>query len=82
MITLYGKSVYQDICIGKIVYQKAEEYGIQHITDVIEPVIIAAKELTPADTKSLPKEKIAGFLLEQGLSDSYAGMLAKRNGLY
>lgn len=81
MITLYGKSVYQDICMGKIVYQKLEKCGTQCVTDVMEPVIIAAKDLTPVDTKSLPKEKTAGFLLEQGLSDSHAGMLAKSMGI-
>ncbi|MCM1040034.1 MAG: phosphoenolpyruvate--protein phosphotransferase [Ruminococcus sp.] len=80
MVTLYGRSVYEDICIGKIFYKKPDMEGIcgKALTG---PLIIAAKELTPADTKGLPDEKMAGFLLEQGAGDSYAGMLAKSLGI-
>lgn len=81
MITLYGKSVYQDICMGKIAYKRPEEEHAWEKADHAEPVIIAAKDLEPADTRTLPEGNMAGFLLEQGSSDSHAGMLAKSMGI-
>ncbi len=81
MITLYGKSVYQDICMGKILYRPNGTDAAWNPAQLTGPVIIAAKDLTPADTKPLVPENVLGFLLEQGSSDSHVSMLAKSMGV-
>ena len=42
-----------------------------------EPIILAAKDLTPSETIRVPKDKLLGFMLEQGSPDSHTSILAK-----
>ena len=46
-----------------------------------EPVIIAARDLTPSDTLQFPKEKLLGFMLEQGSANSHTAILARSMGI-
>lgn len=46
-----------------------------------EPVIIAARDLTPSDTLQFPKEKLLGFMLEQGSVNSHTAILARSMGI-
>lgn len=47
------------------------------IVDFDEPIILAAKDLAPSDTIRFQKEKLLGFMLEQGSVNSHASILAK-----
>ncbi len=46
-----------------------------------EPVILAARDLTPSDTLQFPKEKLLGFMLEQGSANSHTAILARSMGI-
>lgn len=46
-----------------------------------EPVILAAKDLTPSDTIQFPKEKLLGVMLEKGSANSHTSILAKSMGI-
>lgn len=46
-----------------------------------EPVILAAKDLTPSDTIQFPKNKLLGFMLEQGSANSHTSILARSMGI-
>lgn len=46
-----------------------------------QPVIIAARDLTPSDTIQFPKEKLLGFMLEQGSDNSHTSILARSMGI-
>lgn len=46
-----------------------------------EPVILAAKDLTPSDTVQFPKNKLLGFMLEQGSANSHTSILARSMGI-
>lgn len=81
MITLYGKSVYRDICMGKIIYYSSGECRTQCGTELTEPVIVAAKDLTPSDTQALSEGKVSGFIIEQGSVDSHVCIVAKSMGI-
>lgn len=46
-----------------------------------EPVILAAKDLAPSDTIKFPKNKLLGFMLEQGSANSHTSILARSMGI-
>lgn len=46
-----------------------------------EPVILAARDLAPSDTLQFSKEKLLGFMLEQGSVNSHTAILAKSMGI-
>lgn len=46
-----------------------------------EPVILSARDLTPSDTLQFPKEKLLGFMLEQGSANSHTAILARSMGI-
>ncbi len=46
-----------------------------------EPVILAANDLTPSDMMLFPKDKLLGFILEQGSENSHTAILAKSMGV-
>lgn len=46
-----------------------------------EPVILVAKELTPAETIGLDKNTVLGFVTEQGSTNSHTAILARTLGI-
>lgn len=77
-------------------YMRARAVDVQDVSDRLikilsnetldgnqfeEPVIIAARDLTPSDTLQFPKEKLLGFMLEQGSANSHTAILARSMGI-
>lgn len=50
-------------------------------SQITEPVIVVAADLTPSDTVALPRELILGFATDRGSSTSHAALLARVLGI-
>lgn len=72
MIIIRGKSIVQDICMGKILFYKKDMELCMN-----EPFIIASEDLLPCETMHLPQELILGYMLRGGSVNSHAAILAK-----
>ncbi|MCM1047953.1 MAG: phosphoenolpyruvate--protein phosphotransferase [Clostridiales bacterium] len=46
-----------------------------------EPVILAARDLTPSDTLQFSQDKLLGIMLEQGSENSHTAILARSMGI-
>lgn len=74
-----------DICknntdVKDVEINSSESFNIDDANKVInldEPIILAAKNLSPSDTIRFPRDKLLGFMLEQGSPDSHTSILAK-----
>lgn len=58
--------------------------GSQHSANTFPPEgewVVIAEELTPAQTISLPKERVAAFLVRKGGKTSHAAILARTYGI-
>lgn len=53
------------------------ERDYKRLQDLDEKIILVARNITPYDTASLPKEKIAGILCSMGTQTSHAAILAR-----
>lgn len=53
------------------------ERDYKRLEDVDEKIILVARNITPYDTVSIPKEKIAGILCSMGTQTSHAAILAR-----
>ncbi len=51
------------------------------LSKVDEPVIVVARDLSPADTLQISKEKVAGFVTEFGSRTSHTAILARSLGI-
>lgn len=51
--------------------------GDDIISDIMEPVIIVADDLTPSETVALDKSKILGFVTVHGSTNSHTAILAR-----
>lgn len=48
-----------------------------HASELTEPVVIIAKDLTPSDTATLDRSKVLGFAIETGSPTSHTAILAR-----
>jgi phosphotransferase system enzyme I (PtsI) len=51
------------------------------LSTISEPVIIVARDLSPSQTASLPRDKVRGFLTDVGGSTSHTAILARALGI-
>jgi phosphotransferase system enzyme I (PtsI) len=51
------------------------------LDDLSEPVILIARDLTPAQTSKLPKDKILGFATDHGGKTSHTAIIAQNRGI-
>jgi len=51
------------------------------LSQIDEPVIVVAADLTPSDTVALPREKILGFATDRGSATSHVALLARVLGI-
>ncbi len=63
--------------IGKRVLRKLLKKDFPQIHELKEKVVVVAHDLSPADTASLPKDKIIGFVTDIGGSTSHTAILAR-----
>ncbi|MEW6007817.1 MAG: phosphoenolpyruvate--protein phosphotransferase [bacterium] len=61
---------------SKMFYHLGER-DYKRLEDIAEKVILVAKNISPYDTASIPKEKIAGILCSMGTQTSHAAILAR-----
>ncbi|MFA9378180.1 MAG: phosphoenolpyruvate--protein phosphotransferase [Lachnotalea sp.] len=53
----------------------------EEIQVLSEPVIIAADDLVPSETVQLDKDKVLGFIMQQGSANSHTAILARSMGI-
>lgn len=68
------------ICSMLIKCIKGEDYDFE-LPEGSEPVILAAKELSPADTMNLDVKRLAGIITELGGTTSHTVILSKSLGI-
>lgn len=61
---------------AKMFYHLGER-DYKRLQDIDEKIILVARNITPYDTVSIPKEKIAGILCSMGTQTSHAAILAR-----
>ncbi|MEW6680442.1 MAG: phosphoenolpyruvate-utilizing N-terminal domain-containing protein, partial [bacterium] len=61
---------------SKMFYHLGER-NYKRLEDIAEKVILVARNISPYDTASIPKEKIAGILCSMGTQTSHAAILAR-----
>ncbi|MCL2721231.1 MAG: phosphoenolpyruvate--protein phosphotransferase [Treponema sp.] len=59
----------------------SDDLKIQNLSNLKEPVIIAAVDLKPSDTACLNKDKVLAILTEQGGLTSHTAIIAKSYGI-
>lgn len=62
-----------DALTGKVSHADALDSG--------EPYILVARDLTPSDTVTLPKDRILGFVTFEGAANSHTAILARAMGI-
>lgn len=67
--------------VGKRLLRNLLGYERQSLLKDEKDIIIVAEELTPSDTVHLDKERIRGFVTEQGGITSHASILARSMGV-
>lgn len=63
--------------ISEKMFHYLGEMDYKRLEDIDERIILVARNITPYDTVSIPKEKIAGILCSMGTQTSHAAILAR-----
>ncbi|OQX14530.1 MAG: phosphoenolpyruvate--protein phosphotransferase [Desulfobulbaceae bacterium A2] len=78
----YIKSRYQDIThVVDRIYGLLAGRTPTPLSEVEQPVIVVARDLSPEDTIALRAERILGFITEQGGSTSHTAIVARSLGI-
>jgi phosphotransferase system enzyme I (PtsI) len=54
---------------------------VSGLGDLASPVIVVARELSPSDTASMPRDKVLGFITERGGETSHSVILGRSLGI-
>jgi len=80
MLNICGTPLNDGITMGKIFFY-SKEMGISTFTEIKEPSIVVAVDLTPKETIQFGKLNVVAFVVKYGASNSHASILAKTMNL-